>query len=123
MLIANVLRFDVRSVNMDCNPPWWHPEGWLSLRELSMSSSRVIWLTTSAINHQTYRGVEHLVYASSSSVYGGNKKVPFSTDDRVDNPVSLYAATKGRTRGTGTSIHAFMCLKKMCIDEGISFAG
>ena len=38
--------------------------------------------------------VEHLVYASSSSVYGGNKKVPFSTDDRVDNPVSLYAATK-----------------------------
>ena len=48
----------------------------------------------SAINHQTYRGVQHLVYASSSSVYGGNKKVPFSTDDRVDNPVSLYAATK-----------------------------
>ena len=38
--------------------------------------------------------VEHLVYASSSSVYGGNKKVLFSTDDRVDNPVSLYAATK-----------------------------
>lgn len=38
--------------------------------------------------------VQHLVYASSSSVYGGNKKVPFSTDDRVDNPVSLYAATK-----------------------------
>ena len=44
----------------------------------------------------SYRGVEHLVYASSSSVYGGNKKVPFSTDDRVDNPVSLYAATKKR---------------------------
>ena len=40
------------------------------------------------------RGVEHLVYASSSSVYGGNTKVPFSTDDKVDNPVSLYAATK-----------------------------
>lgn len=39
-------------------------------------------------------GVEHLVYASSSSVYGGNKKVPFSTEDKVDNPVSLYAATK-----------------------------
>ena len=39
-------------------------------------------------------GVQHLVYASSSSVYGGNKKVPFSTDDKVDNPVSLYAATK-----------------------------
>ena len=38
--------------------------------------------------------VEHLVYASSSSVYGGNKKVPFNTDDKVDNPVSLYAATK-----------------------------
>ena len=38
--------------------------------------------------------VEHLVYASSSSVYGGNKKVPFSTDDKVDNPVSLYAVTK-----------------------------
>ena len=38
--------------------------------------------------------VEHLVYASSSSVYGGNKKVPFSVDDMVDNPVSLYAATK-----------------------------
>ncbi|MBR0430677.1 GDP-mannose 4,6-dehydratase [Candidatus Saccharibacteria bacterium] len=38
--------------------------------------------------------VEHLVYASSSSVYGGNKKVPFSTDDKVDSPVSLYAATK-----------------------------
>ena len=41
-----------------------------------------------------YNPVEHLVYASSSSVYGGNKKVPFSTDDKVDNPVSLYAATK-----------------------------
>ena len=38
--------------------------------------------------------VEHLVYASSSSVYGGNKKVPFAVEDRVDNPVSLYAATK-----------------------------
>ena len=48
----------------------------------------------SDLSHQTYKGVEHLVYASSSSVYGGNKKVPFSTDDRVDNPVSLYAATK-----------------------------
>lgn len=41
-----------------------------------------------------YNPVEHLVYASSSSVYGGNKKVPFSTDDMVDTPVSLYAATK-----------------------------
>ena len=44
-----------------------------------------------ACRHNT---VEHLVYASSSSVYGGNKKVPFSTEDKVDNPVSLYAATK-----------------------------
>ena len=41
-----------------------------------------------------YNPVKHLVYASSSSVYGGNTKVPFSTDDKVDNPVSLYAATK-----------------------------
>ena len=40
------------------------------------------------------KGVEHLVYASSSSVYGGNTKVPFSTEDKVDHPVSLYAATK-----------------------------
>ena len=41
-----------------------------------------------------YKGVEHLVYASSSSVYGSNKKVPYSIEDKVDNPVSLYAATK-----------------------------
>ncbi|MBS6375015.1 MAG: GDP-mannose 4,6-dehydratase [Erysipelotrichaceae bacterium] len=41
-----------------------------------------------------HHGVEHLVYASSSSVYGSNQKVPYSTDDKVDNPVSLYAATK-----------------------------
>lgn len=40
------------------------------------------------------KGVEHLIYASSSSVYGSNKKVPYSTEDKVDNPVSLYAATK-----------------------------
>lgn len=40
------------------------------------------------------KGVKHLVYASSSSVYGSNKKIPYSTDDKVDNPVSLYAATK-----------------------------
>ena len=48
------------------------------------------------INNQNsdYKGVDHLVYASSSSVYGANKKVPFSEDDFVDNPVSLYAATK-----------------------------
>lgn len=44
--------------------------------------------------NDNYKGVEHLVYASSSSVYGTNKKVPYSTDDKVDNPVSLYAATK-----------------------------
>lgn len=43
---------------------------------------------------QYEEGVQHLVYASSSSVYGSNKKVPYSTDDKVDNPVSLYAATK-----------------------------
>lgn len=48
--------------------------------------------------------VEHLVYASSSSVYGGNKKVPFSTDDKVDNPVSLYAATK---RSNELMAHAY----------------
>lgn len=41
-----------------------------------------------------HNGIEHLVYASSSSVYGSNKKVPYSTEDKVDNPVSLYAATK-----------------------------
>lgn len=46
-------------------------------------------------SYQQYEGgVNHLVYASSSSVYGSNKKVPYSTDDKVDNPVSLYAATK-----------------------------
>ncbi len=43
---------------------------------------------------EKYQGVEHLVYASSSSVYGSNKKVPYSTSDKVDDPVSLYAATK-----------------------------
>ena len=43
---------------------------------------------------KTGKGVNHLIYASSSSVYGANKKVPYSTDDKVDNPVSLYAATK-----------------------------
>lgn len=45
-------------------------------------------------SYDTDAGVEHLVYASSSSVYGTNKKVPYSTEDKVDNPVSLYAATK-----------------------------
>ncbi len=47
-----------------------------------------------ASESRDYQGVRHLVYASSSSVYGTNKKVPYSTEDRVDNPVSLYAATK-----------------------------
>lgn len=42
----------------------------------------------------TYKGVEHFIYASSSSVYGNNKKVPYSTEDRTDYPISLYAATK-----------------------------
>lgn len=41
-----------------------------------------------------HNNVDGLIYASSSSVYGGNKKIPFSVDDRVDNPISLYAATK-----------------------------
>lgn len=46
-------------------------------------------------SYEQYKnGVEHLVYASSSSVYGSNKKIPYSTEDKVDNPVSLYAATK-----------------------------
>ncbi len=45
-------------------------------------------------SEESCRGVQHLVYASSSSVYGSNRKVPYSTDDKVDNPVSLYAATK-----------------------------
>ena len=50
--------------------------------------------SSSLSSSPNYNGVEHLVYASSSSVYGSNKKVPYSTDDKVDNPVSLYAATK-----------------------------
>ena len=54
------------------------------------------------------KGVEHLVYASSSSVYGGNKKVPFSTDDKVDNPISLYAATKKATSCWRTVIQSFI---------------
>ena len=48
--------------------------------------------------------MEHLVFASSSSVYGSNKKVPYSTDDKVDNPVSLYAATK---KGNELMAHAY----------------
>lgn len=50
------------------------------------------------------KGVEHLVYASSSSVYGSNKKVPYSTEDKVDNPVSLYAATK---KSNELLVHAY----------------
>lgn len=49
-------------------------------------------------------GVQHLVYASSSSVYGSNKKVPYSTEDKVDNPVSLYAATK---KSNELLVHAY----------------
>ncbi len=55
-------------------------------------------------SYERYSGVEHLVYASSSSVYGSNKKVPYSTDDKVDNPVSLYAATK---KGNELMAHAY----------------
>ena len=51
--------------------------------------------------------VEHLVYASSSSVYGSNKKVPYSTDDKVDNPVSLYAATKKSNELMAHKLHHF----------------
>ena len=52
-------------------------------------------LEASRASYSKYEGgVEHLVYASSSSVYGSNKKVPYSVEDKVDNPVSLYAATK-----------------------------
>ena len=47
-----------------------------------------------AVADDLYKGVIHLVYASSSSVYGSNKKIPYSVEDQVDNPVSLYAATK-----------------------------
>jgi nucleoside-diphosphate-sugar epimerase len=63
-------------------------------KELSTNNSKLSTTLNSKRSTLNYNGVEHLVYASSSSVYGGNKKVPFSTDDRVDNPVSLYAATK-----------------------------
>lgn len=55
--------------------------------------------------------VEHLVYASSSSVYGSNKKVPYSTDDKVDNPVSLYAATK---KSNELMAHAYKEKKQEC---------
>ena len=62
---------------------------------LKTQNSQLDQLTlNSKLSTLNYNGIQHLVYASSSSVYGGNKKVPFSVDDRVDNPVSLYAATK-----------------------------
>jgi nucleoside-diphosphate-sugar epimerase len=59
-----------------------------------VSSSSPECSSSRAKTRDPYQGVQHLVYASSSSVYGGNTKVPFSTDDNVDHPVSLYAATK-----------------------------
>ena len=65
--------------------------GFYNILEACRHSNETVNSKQSTVN---YQGVQHLVYASSSSVYGGNKKVPFSTDDRVDNPVSLYAATK-----------------------------
>ncbi len=58
----------------------------------------------------SYRGVLHLVYASSSSVYGSNKKIPYSTEDKVDNPVSLYAATK---KSNELLAHAYSKLYKI----------
>ncbi len=67
--------------------------GFYNILEACRHSNEIVNGQCSMVNGQ-YQGVQHLVYASSSSVYGGNKKVPFSTDDRVDNPVSLYAATK-----------------------------
>lgn len=75
---------DERTTRLENSVPGQSPKG-NNLRDLQDLVSD---------SGQEYQGVEHLVYASSSSVYGGNKKVPFSTDDRVDNPVSLYAATK-----------------------------
>ena len=69
--------------------------GFYNILEACRHSMKVSTVSgVSGVQGEEYQGVQHLVYASSSSVYGGNKKVPFSTDDRVDNPVSLYAATK-----------------------------
>ena len=56
--------------------------------------------------------VEHLVYASSSSVYGSNKKVPYSTEDKVDNPVSLYAATKKSDELFAHAFSPYMALQE-----------
>lgn len=61
-------------------------------------------------SNASYKGVRHLVYASSSSVYGSNEKVPYSTDDMVDNPVSLYAATK---KSNELLAHAYSKLYKI----------
>lgn len=62
--------------------------------------------------------VEHLVYASSSSVYGSNKKVPYSTDDKVDNPVSLYAATKRATNSWLMPIPSFIIFhQQVCVSS------
>ena len=72
------------STRLNCTAPGQSPKE-KDLRDLQDFASA---------NEQEYQGVQHLVYASSSSVYGGNKKVPFSTDDNVDHPISLYAATK-----------------------------
>ena len=72
------------STRLNCTAPGQSPKE-KDLRDLRDFASA---------NEQKYQGVQHLVYASSSSVYGGNKKVPFSTDDNVDHPISLYAATK-----------------------------
>ncbi len=72
------------STRLNCPAPGQSPKG-KDLRDQRDFASD---------NEQEYQGVQHLVYASSSSVYGGNKKVPFSTDDNVDHPISLYAATK-----------------------------
>ena len=64
-------------------------------------------------------GVEHLVYASSSSVYGTNKKIPYSTEDKVDNPVSLYAATK---KSNELMAHAYSKLYNIP-STGLRFCG
>ncbi len=93
------------STRLNCPAPGQSPKE-SNLRDLRSSESRA--QSHACMNYaemkecrrsqdfakQEYQGVQHLVYASSSSVYGGNKKVPFSTDDNVDHPISLYAATK-----------------------------
>jgi nucleoside-diphosphate-sugar epimerase len=72
--------------------------GFYNILEACRHSYDAAWLGkgdgSSSAHDADYRGVLHLVYASSSSVYGSNKKIPYSVEDKVDNPVSLYAATK-----------------------------